>query len=143
MHLTPKDDELIDILRNNARMSVTDIAGLLGVSRSTAQKRLEKIEASGAIASYTVVLSDEYQKGQVRAHVSVSLTLKQTNIIVAKLRKMRPVKEIHSVSGPFDLVVVVSANSVSALDLAIDDIISVDGVDRTSTAVILSTKLKR
>ncbi|WP_018996349.1 Lrp/AsnC family transcriptional regulator [Hirschia maritima] len=143
MSITEKDDQLINVLRENARMSVTDIAATLGVSRSTAQKRLEKIEEAGVISSYTVVLSEAYQKARVRAHISVTLDAKKTHSVISKIKENSSVEEIHSVSGDFDLIVIVSSTTVEMLDKAIDALIEIDGVERTSTAVILSTKLKR
>lgn len=143
MHASDKDLELIDLLRRDARMSVTDIAARLGVSRSTAQKRLEQLEKRGVIASYTVVLSEAFLKSQVRAHVSFAVTPNKTISVIDALKKVRAVEEIHSVSGDSDLVAELSAANVSALDEAIEVLIAIDGVERTRTSVILSTKFKR
>lgn len=143
MHASDKDLELIDLLRHDARMSVTDIADRLGVSRSTAQKRLELLKKRGVIASYTVVLSEAFLKSQVRAHVSFVVTPNKTLSVIDAMKKIRAVEEIHSVSGDSDLVAELSAPNVSALDDAIEVLIGIDGVERTRTSVILSTKFKR
>jgi len=60
MRLTHKDQQLLGALRANARASTTDIAKTLGISRSTVQKRLERLEANGVIAGYTVQLASQY-----------------------------------------------------------------------------------
>ena len=44
------DRQLIALLRENARMPVAEIARKLGISRSTAQSRLERLERNGTIA---------------------------------------------------------------------------------------------
>ena len=51
------DRQLIALLRENARIPVAEIARKLGISRSTAQSRLEKLERNGTIAGYAVKLS--------------------------------------------------------------------------------------
>ncbi len=50
------DERLITLLRHNGRRSVSDLALELGVSRATVRARIERLEASGAILGYTVIL---------------------------------------------------------------------------------------
>jgi DNA-binding Lrp family transcriptional regulator len=47
------------------------------------------------------------------------------------------------VRGAFDLIVVVAASSVAELDRLIDRIGAFDGVERTTSAVVLSTRIDR
>ena len=51
-----KDEQLIGLLRENARLSVSDLARRLNVSRTAAQVRLEKLERSGVIAGYSALV---------------------------------------------------------------------------------------
>ncbi len=141
--ITFKDRELLNVLRRNARASITEIAKQLSVSRSTAQKRLERLENSGVISGYTVQMSGEYSGQEVRAHISITVQPRMTSAIVAAMKKFDDVRAIHSVSGPFDLIAEVAAPDVTRLDGIIDEIIAIDGVERTESSVILSTKLKR
>jgi len=53
------------------------------------------------------------------------------------------VRNIYSVSGPHDLITEVTASNMAELDAMIDRIIEIDGVERTVSSVILSTRLKR
>jgi DNA-binding Lrp family transcriptional regulator len=47
------------------------------------------------------------------------------------------------VSGSFDLIAVVAASSISELDLVIDRIGEIDGVEKTLSSIILSTRINR
>jgi len=143
MRVTYKDQELLSELRGNARASTTDLAKNLGVSRSTVQKRLERLENSGVIAGYTVQLSSAYLDQEIKAHVSITVSPRQTADIIASMSKLAAVRAVYSVSGQYDLIAEVAAMSVNDLDAVIDQIISIDGVERTESSVILSTKLKR
>ena len=143
MRLTHKDRQLLSVLRANARSSLTDIAKKLGVSRSTAQKRLERLEHNQVISGYTVVMSSAYLDQEVRAHVSVTVQPRKTASIIASMKNIDEVRSIYSVSGPFDLITEVAASDVSRLDQIIDEIIAIEGVERTESSVILSTRLKR
>lgn len=143
MRLTFKDQQLLGALRNNARASTTDIAKSLGLSRSTVQKRLERLEDAGVIAGYTIQLSSQYLDQEIKAHVMVTVEPRATDFIIAQMSQHTAVRALYSVSGPYDLIVEIAALSVTALDMVIDSLIAIDGVERTVSSVILSTRLKR
>lgn len=140
---TRADDALIALLRENARMPVAELARRLGVSRTTAQSRLERLERSGVIAGYGVRLSAEHEKGLVRAHILVTVPPKQSAAVAAELGRIPQVRTLHSVSGNFDMIIVVEARSVSELDALVDRIGALDGVERTLSSIILSTRIER
>jgi len=50
---------------------------------------------------------------------------------------------VHSVSGNFDMIVIVDAPSIRDLDALLDRIGAMDGVERTSSSIILSTRVDR
>ena len=68
---------------------------------------------------------------------------RQSGAIEATLRKIAEVRVLHSVSGPFDLIAVVAARSIGELDALIDRIGELDGVERTTSAIVLSTRIER
>jgi len=143
IRVTFKDQQLLSVLRGKARASTTELAQILGVSRSTVQKRLERLETEGVISGYTVQLSSEYLDQEIKAHVMVTVSPHMTQDIIKAMETLDPVRAIYSVSGPHDLIVEVAAMSVNDLDNVIDNIIAIDGVERTVSSVILSTRLKR
>ena len=143
MRLTFKDQQLLGALRANARATTTALADSLGVSRSTVQKRLERLETQGVIAGYTVQLSSAYLDQEIKAHVMITVSPRMTADIIKDMEKLDGVRAIYSVSGPHDLIAEVAAMSVTDLDNMLDEIIAIDGVERTVSSVILSTRLKR
>ncbi len=143
IRVTFKDQQLLSLLRGKARASTTELAQILGVSRSTVQKRLERLETEGVIAGYTVQLSSDYLDQEIKAHVMVTVNPHMTQTIIKAMETLDPVRAIYSVSGPHDLIVEVAALSVNDLDHVIDSIIAIEGVERTVSSVILSTRLKR
>ena len=52
-------------------------------------------------------------------------------------------RTLHSVSGSFDLIAIVAAASIGELDRLIDRIGALDGVERTPSAIVLSTRIDR
>lgn len=143
IHLSDRDCAMIEVMRRSGRISVTELADTLGVSRSTAQKRLERLEGSGVIESYTCVVAAEYRQGWVKAHVLVTVAPKMMDPVVAHLSNVSGIEEAHSVSGDIDLIVVITAPTVQKIEASVDEIITVPGVERTRTSIILSTRINR
>lgn len=143
MRLTPSDQQLLSVLRENARASTADIARRLGLSRTTVQSRIERLERSGVIAGYTVRVADAAELGHIRAHIMVTVLPKQMPTVVEALRVMPEVRALHSVSGPFDLMALGVVPSVEDMDALTDRIGALIGVERTTSSIILSAKFER
>jgi len=143
MEISEKDEQLIALLRDNARLSVAEIARRLSVSRTAAQMRLEKLERNGVIDGYSVRLSARFSKDRVRALVMIKSPPTNRSKIENALSEIAQLTTLYSISGAFDLSAVISAASVEDLDAAIDEIGRLDGVDDTMSSVILSTKIDR
>lgn len=143
MTITDKDRALLALLADNARMPVAELARRLGLSRTTVQARIERLEADGVIAGYGVRLSDAYLSGLVRAHVLITIGPKSLGGVTAALAAIKEVTTLHSVSGTFDLIAILTAPSIADLDRLLDHIGALDGVERTLSSVILSTRIAR
>ncbi|MGW6779592.1 Lrp/AsnC family transcriptional regulator [Brucella pseudogrignonensis] len=140
---TNADLTLIALLRENARASTADLARRLGVSRTTVQSRLEKLEKRGVIEGYNVRIAPEFERDLVRAHVLVTALPKFAPKVETALRSIMAVRTLHSVSGHFDMIVVVEAPSIQELDIVLDKIGALEGVERTMSSIILSTRIDR
>src|SRR5690606_22408881 len=116
MQLSDRDRALLALLMDDARMPIAEIARRLGVARTTAQARLERLEQGGVIAGYGLRLSEDHLREQVRAHAMITLRPKTLERVVAALRAIPEVQSAHSVSGEFDLVAEVAAPSIRELD---------------------------
>ena len=141
--LDPTDRALLALLRDDARAPTAELARALGLSRTTVQSRMERLKRQRVIAGFTVTVPDELEAHLVRAHVLITLAPKRHAVIEAALRRIAEVRVLHSVSGPFDLIAIVAAASIGELDGLIDRIGALDGVERTTSAIVLSTRIQR
>ena len=141
--LDDTDRALISLLRENARAPTADLARRLGLSRTTVQSRIERLERQRVIGGYTISVPDEHEASLVRAHVMITLVPKQSAAIEVALRRIPELRVLHSVSGPFDMIAIVAAQSIGELDTLIDRIGALDGVERTTSAIVLSTRIER
>lgn len=141
--LTDKDRDLLALLSENSRMPVATLAKKLGLSRTTVQARIERLEREGVIAGYGIRLSDRYASSLIRAHILITIAPKALAQVVSALERLKPVTALHSVSGNFDLIAILAAPSILELDQTIDEIGTIDGVERTLSSIILSTRISR
>jgi DNA-binding Lrp family transcriptional regulator len=137
------DELLLALLRENARAATAMLARRLGLSRTTVQSRIERLERRGVIAGYTLKTSNDYEKALVRAHVLITALPKLAARVEAELRRIPAVRTLHSVSGTFDMIAIVVASSIQELDAQIDRIGALEGVERTMSSIILSTRIDR
>jgi DNA-binding Lrp family transcriptional regulator len=141
--ISPQDQKLLLHLRQNARASVSDLARQMNLSRSTVQNRLARLEESGVIRGYSVELGAEYAANQVEAHVSIKVFQKLTARTNRALEAISQVSQLYSVSGEYDLIAIVQAQSLEQLSLVLDQIGNLEGVERTNSAVVLETRFRR
>jgi len=137
------DQRLLSALRENGRASTAQLARLVGRSRTSVQSRIERLERQGVIVGYEVRLAPEHGLGAVRAHVMIKVGPKETRSVAAALRAIPQVRILHSVSGDVDMIAVAATGSVAEMDEVIDRIGALDGVERTTSSIILSTKFER
>ena len=142
-HLTPKDDELLALLRVNAREPVAALARKLGVSRTTVQDRLKRLEQAGIVAGYAVRLAEDVERGGIRAYVTVEVEPRRAIDVGRALQRMPQVETLHTVSGKYDLIAMVRTKSAEDMDRMLDAVGAIAGVTGTESAVILSTKVDR
>jgi DNA-binding Lrp family transcriptional regulator len=141
--LTEKDEELLSILRLNARASVSDIARATGVSRTAIQNRLNKLENNNVIKAYSVVLDSAYTSGLISSNVSLKVKPNLRQTICIALRKVHQISHIHSISGEYDLLVTIQASTLEKLSEVLNMVCSTEGVERTNSAIILDTIFER
>jgi DNA-binding Lrp family transcriptional regulator len=143
MKITDSDQQLPTVLRENARASTAEIARRLKLSRTTVQSRIERLEREGVIGGYTVRVNDAAERGYIRAHIMITVLPKQMAAVVQTLHAMPELRVLHSVSGPFDLVAMGVVPTVAEMDELTDRIGAIDGVERTTSSIILSAKFER
>jgi len=141
--ITEKDEELLSILRCNARASVSDIARATRVSRTAIQNRLTKLENSGVIKAYSIVLGSEYSNQLISANVSLKVNPNLRQNICIALRKIHNISHIYSISGEYDLLATIQAQTLEKLNEILNMVCSLEGIERTNSSIILDTVFEK
>lgn len=142
MQLDDHDQKLLALLQENARLPIATLARKLGLARTTVQSRIERLEAQGVIAGYTVRLSQKL-RAPIRATVLIAIEPRTGPAVLSRLRSLAPVKTVHTTSGRFDLIALIEATDTESLDDTLDRIGDAKGVKSSESLIHLSTKIDR
>jgi DNA-binding Lrp family transcriptional regulator len=137
------DSRLITLLKANAREPVASLARKLNLARSTVQERIARLEREGVIKGYTLLLSEESEARRLRAVVMIAADPRQADRIGAELKRMPEVRALSAVSGAYDMMAIVEADTPARMDAVLDRIGKASGVARTVSSIILSEKFSR
>lgn len=135
------DHKLLHLLTKDARESVTNLAQALGVSRGTVQNRIDKLLHTKVINRFTVELGDSEDDHQISALTLIRLKADDERVTLAALRRMDAIKDIHTLSGNFDIVVEIRTSSLKRLDQILDKIRMLPEVAETQSQIRLSSAL--
>ncbi len=143
MIIDGKDKALLGYLRRNARASTAQLARDLNLSRATVTSRIERLEKRGIINGYTIRFDENYERGQIHAHVMIRSNPKSSAYIVQQLKNLAAVTALHAINGNYEMLAIVEADSTESLDQILDTIGNIEGINQTNTSIILSTKFLR
>jgi len=133
------DQQLISLLRQNARLSIADLAYKLGVSRGTVNNRLRKLEDSQVILGYTVRLRPEAEPERIRAWMGVLIEGNTTRQVIASLLGEPGVVALHDTNGRWDLLAEIEAGSTRELSDVLERIRLISGIRSTETNIHLAS----
>jgi DNA-binding Lrp family transcriptional regulator len=137
------DRKLLSHLRTDARESVSALARKLDLARSTVQERIARLERTGIIAGYTIRSGEDFAERQIAAHVMISVDPKMAASVTADLKKMPEVRSLAAISGTFDMMAEVAAETTAKIDAILDAIGHLKGVQKTMSSIVLSVKFER
>ena len=133
------DQQLLSLLRKDARTSVATLASKLGVSRGTVTNRVTKLEDAGIIVGYTVRLKPDSQPADIKAWMSIAVEGNETRAVIASLLGEPGVAALHDTNGRWDLLAELEAASMSELSQILERIRLIKGIRSTETNIHLAT----
>ena len=137
------DQDLLALLTVNARESSADLARKLGVARTTVVARMARLQRDGIVSGYAVRLRHDLAQQGLSAFVGITVQPRSGADVARLLQRVPEVKQLDSVSGQFDYVALLRAESAERLDALLDQIRALDGVLQTTTSVVLSRRIDR
>ncbi|MFJ4820367.1 Lrp/AsnC family transcriptional regulator [Streptomyces sp. NPDC088801] len=138
------DEKIITELTHNGRISHSELASKVLLSRNAVRQRIERLEREGHVAGYTIV-----RAGGDTSDVASALVLvyRQDRMrggdVLAALKRIPEVVICEILSGDFDIMVRLEAASLERIRNIWEDIAEMPGVRDTVTALTLSRVVNR
>ncbi|WP_147127005.1 Lrp/AsnC family transcriptional regulator [Shimia ponticola] len=137
------DKRLLLALQRDGRASVSELADLLGVTRTTVRTRMDRLRANGEITGFTVTTRADVAPSAIRGLMMLGIEGRGTERIMARVAAMPEVRAVHSTNGTWDLIVEIGTETLEAFDKVLFAIRRMDGVTRSETNLLLSTRQGR
>jgi Lrp/AsnC family leucine-responsive transcriptional regulator len=143
MKLDRFDAKILDALQRDGRLSVVDLAELIGLSPTPCARRIKALESEGAIEGYAAVLNPARVGLAVLAIVQVKLT-EHTDETVARfereIQRMDEVTKCLAMTGSYDFILEVYGKDLEALsNVVLKKLIRVPNVRDLQSSVVLQT----
>ncbi|KIC44196.1 AsnC family transcriptional regulator [Ruegeria sp. ANG-S4] len=137
------DNKLLNALNRDARASLSELAETLGVTRTTVRSRLQRLKQSGEIVGFTVVTRQAVAESPVRGLMMLEIEGRGTERIMSRIAALQQVRAVHSTNGSWDLIAEIGAETLAELDGILFQIRRMDGIKRSETNLLLSTRKGR
>ncbi len=131
------DKKLINILQENADLTYAELGRILGISPSTVYMRVKRLKERGIVKRIVAEVSPEMLGFNLRSLVFLAVDIKKYNDIVQELLKLPQVKVIYDITGEWTFALEVLVRDHKELSDLLDKIGTIEGVQHTSTAVVL------
>ncbi len=137
--LDDTDRSIIEVLERDARTSLRRIAEEVDVSLGTVSNRVKKLEETGVIKDYRVILDSEKVGWNLNVVIGLRIQKGRLIEIQEKIARDNRVYGVYDVTGEFDSMVIARAKDRSDLDDLSKNVLSMDGVVRSVTHLVLNT----
>ena len=143
-NLDPVDAQILSELRRNARRSHAQLGERIMLSRNAVRQRVERLERDGFIQGYTIVEGAGSDAAIVSANMLVYRHDRMRGVdVIAELRLIPEVVLCDVLSGEFDLFVRIEARSLDRVQDIWRQIAQLKSVRDITTALSLSTEIRR
>ena len=134
------DKKILKMLSENARATLSELAGEIALSLPAISERLKKLEASGVIRQYTTILDPAKLNKHLMALMFLRFDNPKHGDHFAELSKAEPeIKECYYITGDFDYSLKILTENTQTLEKLLTRIKNAPGVVKTQTIVVLST----
>lgn len=134
------DRRILACLKENARANATEIGSRISLSTSAVIERIKKLESSGIIKGYTVLVDEKLTGTELTAFINVRLDHpKYYENFVSVIKSESCVTECYYIAGDFDFILKTIVRSGKTLEDILNNVKSIHGVSLTRTSVVLST----
>ena len=131
------DARLLLALADDPRATVVSLAHTAGISRNTAQARLERFDQRETLGSFELRIPPAALGCPLTSFITVTVVQRKLDAVSAAMSEIHEVLEVFGISGAVDLLVRVATRDADDLYRVAGRILATPGVERTQTALVM------
>jgi Lrp/AsnC family transcriptional regulator, leucine-responsive regulatory protein len=137
------DLSILHELQQNGRITVTELANRVGLSKTPCQVRMRRLEETGHIKGYRAILNRKLLGGEHVAFVNVTLSDTKTPALVSfneAVQTIPEIEECHMIASNFDYLLRVRTANIETYRTVLGEKISaLPFLQQTSTFVVMES----
>ena len=146
--LDEKDLAILSLIQSNCRLTAREVARKIDSPITTVFAKIKRMEEIGVIKEYKAILDSQKLNSGTTAFILASVsygtknnaTLISQRDIAKEIAKFPEVQEVHIVTGDWDLLIKLKAESVDVVGkFVIDKLRIVKGIEKTLTCMVFET----
>lgn len=144
MKLDEKDTKILELLKGDAKLTTSQISKKTGIPITTIHNRIKKLESSGIIKGYTVLVDHKLLGEEVLVYIlaTVNYNISGKKIsqeeIARILKSNSAVEEVNILTGMNDMIIKARFSSIAQLNKFITNSLrNIEGIDKTQTMVVI------
>ncbi len=137
-------EEILNLLRQNARLSAEDIAAMTKKTVAEVQSIIKKLEDDGVVLGYAAIVNpekDAVAKDKVLAEIQIQVQPQREHgfdAIADRIYRFPQVRSLYLMSGGYDLKVIIEGDNLREVAMFVSEKLStLEGVRSTKTSFIL------
>ena len=131
--------KIISVLQRDGRASLRKISEEVGVALGTVSNRVNRMEESGTIKGYSVILDPDKIGWNLNVVIGLRIEKGRLIEIQEKISRDHRVSGVYDVTGDYDSMIIARAKDREDLDNLIKNVMSIDGIERSLTHLVLNT----
>ncbi|WP_394125932.1 Lrp/AsnC family transcriptional regulator [Vibrio hepatarius] len=136
------DAQIVSILKNNARESVSDIARQVNLSRSAVTARIQKLEQENIILGYHADIALANPKDLIKAYLALKFDMSSSThyceAYAEMIYQIDGVKWCHAISGETDMMLYVEVETMTRLNEIRDELQRIPELRHLMTHTVLT-----
>lgn len=146
MELDKKDIKIIAQLKDNSKLTTSQISKKTAIPITTVHNRIRKMEREGIIQGYSIILNHKNLGKSLAAYILINVdyrAIKEADIsqydLAKRLKDEGDVEEVAIITGSSDIILKVRVKDTDSLnELIINKLRKIEGVEKTQTLIVLN-----
>src|SRR3990170_4873484 len=146
--LDEKDLGILKLIQENSKLTAKQIAKKTGTPLTTVFAKTKRMEELGVIKEYRAIVAPEKLSAGTAAFILASVSYRtkaddvpiSQRVVAEEIAKFPEVQEVHIITGDWDLLVKLRAESVDSIGkFVVDKLRLISGLEKTLTCMVFET----